>query len=150
MRFRLREQGTYKVQGTRNKEVFNITIIIMSQELENRFHDFGTRVRDFCCRLKWDIINAEYIKQLIRASSSIGANYLEASDDLGNADEKMKIRISRRETKESIHFLNLILTYAYGSQELEKERCELADEAQQIRKILSAILIKLDKGRLEK
>src|SRR5205814_7431258 len=104
----------------------------MSQELENRFHDFGKRVRDFCRRVKWDIINVEYIRQLIRASSSIGANYIEASDDLENADEKMKIKISRREAKESIHFLNLILTY--DSQELEIERNELVDEAQQIRK----------------
>ena len=116
----------------------------MSQELENRFHDFGKRVRDFCRCVKWDIINAEYIKQLIRASSFIGANYIEASDDLGSADEKMKIKISRREAKELIHFLNLILTY--GSQDLESERGELVDEAQQIRKILSTIVIKLDKG----
>jgi len=80
----------------------------MSQELENRFNDFGKRVRDFCRKVKWDIINVEHIKQLIKASSSVGANYVKASDDLGNADEKMKIKISRREAKESIHFLNLI------------------------------------------
>ena|ERR1051326_759103 len=99
----------------------------MSQELENRFHDFGKRVRDFCGRVKWDIINVEYIKQLIKASSSVGANYIEASDDLGNADEKMKIKISSREAKESIHFLNLILVY--GDQDLARERLELIDEA---------------------
>ena len=111
----------------------------MSQELENRFHDFGKRVRDFCGRVKWDIIN---VKQLIKASSSVGANYIEASDDLGNADEKMKIKISRREAKESIHFLNLILVY--GDRDLARERLELIDEAQQIKKILSAIVIKLN------
>lgn len=53
----------------------------------------------------------------------------------------MKIKISRREAKESIHFLNLILTYE--DPELEKMRMELVDEAQQIRKILSSIIIKL-------
>jgi four helix bundle protein len=147
-------QGTrYKVQGTRDKgqgtrhkgqeQTFFDYNSFMSQELEDRFHNFGKRVRDFCRLVKWDIINVEYIKQLIRASSSIGANYIEASDDLGKADEKMKIKISRREAKESLHFLNLILTY--GSQELERERDELVDEAQQIRKILSTIVIKLDK-----
>ncbi len=113
----------------------------MSQELEDRFHNFGKRVRDFCRKVKWDIINIEYIRQLIRASSSVGANYIEASDDLGKADEKMKIKTSRRETKESIHFLNLIL--AYENPELEKERAELIDETQQIRRILSSIIIKL-------
>ena len=112
----------------------------MSQELEDRFHNLGKRVRDFCRKVKWNII-IEYIRQLIRASSSVGANYIEASDDLGKADEKMKIKTSRRETKESIHFSNLILTYE--NPELEKERAELIDEAQQIRRILSSIIIKL-------
>jgi len=113
----------------------------VSQELEDRLHNFGKNARDFCSKVKWDIINIEYIRQLIRASSSVGANYIEASDDLGKADEKMKIKISRREAKESIHFLDLILTY--DNKELEKERASLIDEANQIRKILSSIIIKL-------
>ena len=60
----------------------------MSQELEIRFHNFGKKTRDFCLYLKWDIINSEYIRQLIRSSGSVGANYIEASDDLGKLDEK--------------------------------------------------------------
>jgi hypothetical protein len=55
----------------------------------------------------------------------------------------MKIKIARREAKESIHFLDLILTY--GDEQLEKERIILTDEAQQIQKILSAIINKLEK-----
>ena len=113
----------------------------MSQELEDRFHNFGKKVRDFCLDLKWDIINCEYIKQVIKSSGSVGANYIEASDDLGKLDEIMKIKISRRESKESIHWLKLILTY--GNDELEKERMILVDEAEQIKKILSTILNKL-------
>jgi four helix bundle protein len=113
----------------------------MSQELEDRFHNFGKRVRDFCLNLKWDIINVEYIRQVIRSSGSVGGNYIEASDDLGKMDEKMKIKISRREAKESVHWLDLILTYQNVT--LEMERIELMDEALQIRKILSAILKKL-------
>lgn len=114
----------------------------MSKELEDRFHNFGKRVRDFCRRLKWDIINAEYIRQVVRSSSSVGANYIEASDDLGKSDEKMKIKIARREAKESIHFLDLVLIY--DSADLEKERNELIDEAGQIGRILSAIILKLE------
>jgi four helix bundle protein len=113
----------------------------MSQELEERFHNFGKRVRDFCRKLKWDIINIEYIRQLIRASSSLGANYIEASDDLGKADEKMKIKIARRESKESVHFLKLVLTY--DDKQLEAERIVLIDEAEQIKRILSTIITKL-------
>ncbi|HEX4372354.1 MAG TPA: four helix bundle protein [Puia sp.] len=113
----------------------------MSKQLEERFFNFAKRVRDLCRKLKWDIINTEYIRQLIRSSGSVGANYIEASDDLGKADEKMKIKISRREGKESIHWLALILTN--NNPELEKERILLVDEAMQIKKILSAIIIKL-------
>jgi four helix bundle protein len=113
----------------------------MSQELESRFEKFAISARDFCRKLKWDIINVQYIRQLVRSSSSIGANYIEASDDLGKQDEKMKIRIARREAKESIYWLKLILVY--NDEVLEKERNLLIDEASQIKKILSAILLKL-------
>ncbi|HYJ37107.1 MAG TPA: four helix bundle protein [Chitinophagaceae bacterium] len=113
----------------------------MSKELEDRFHEFGRRVRDFCRILKWDLINTEYLKQLIKASGSVGANYIEASDDLGKADEKMKIKLARREAKESKHWLRLIITY--DDSILEKERAYLIDEAEQIKKILSTIVNKL-------
>jgi four helix bundle protein len=113
----------------------------MSEELENRFEKFATRARDFCLKLKIDIINTQYIRQFIRSSSSVGANYIEASDNIGKMDEKMKIRIARREAKESTYWLRLILTYK--NEILEKERLNLIEEAVQIRKILSAILNKL-------
>ena len=78
---------------------------------------------------------------MIRSSGSVSANYTEASDDLGKADEKMKLKISRREAKETLKWLDLILTYQ--NKELEKEKIKLLDEGEQIRKILSAIIIKL-------
>lgn len=83
----------------------------MSEELENRFFQFAINVRDFCMKLKKDVINIEYIRQLIRAIGSIGANYIEASDDLGKTDGRMKIKISGRESKESIYWLKLVLIY---------------------------------------
>ncbi len=113
----------------------------MSQELENRFEEFAKRVRDFCLELKFDVINREYISQLIRSSGSVGANYIEASDSLGKADELMKLKISRREAKESAYWLKLLLTY--DDRTLEESRLSLIDEAQQIKKILSAIINKL-------
>jgi isocitrate lyase len=60
----------------------------MSKELEDRFHTYAKAVRDYCRKVKWDVINIEYIKQVVRSSGSISANYTEASDDLGKADEK--------------------------------------------------------------
>jgi four helix bundle protein len=113
----------------------------MSQELEDRFFRFAEATRHFFRKLKWDIINVEYIKQLIRSSASVGANYIEASDDLGKQDEKMKLKIAWREAKESIYWLKLVLVYE--AVELNNNRALLIDEATQIKKILSAILGKL-------
>ena len=114
----------------------------MSQELENRFFNYAKNVRDFCVSLKHSVINIEYIRQLIRASGSVGANYIEASDDLGKADERMNIKIARREAKESIYWLSLVLVY--DNSEMESKRMSLIDEGRQITKILSSILIKLN------
>ncbi len=102
----------------------------MSKELEDRFQHFAKRTRNFCLNVKWDIINTEYIKQVIRSSGSVSANYTEASDDLGKADEKMKLKIARREAKESIKWLDLILTYKNAI--LDKEQAALIDEGEQI------------------
>jgi four helix bundle protein len=113
----------------------------VSKELEDRFHNYAKAVRDYCTKVKWDVINKEYIKQVIRSSGSVSANYTEASDDLGKADEKMKIKISQREAKETIKWIDLILTYE--NTELEMEKAKLIDEGEQIRRILSAIINKL-------
>ena len=113
----------------------------MSKELEDRFHNYARGVRDYCTKLKWDVINKEYIKQVIRSSGSISANYTEASDDLGKADERMKLKLARREAKETIKWLDLTLTYS--DRILENMKTDLMNEGEQIRKILSAIILKL-------
>lgn len=113
----------------------------MSQQLEERFGYFASKVRDLCTELKWDAINKAYISQVIRSSGSVGANYIEASDALGTADELMKLKIARREAKETNHWLKLILTY--GDKNVEEERTRLINECEQIKLILSAIINKL-------
>ncbi len=104
----------------------------MSQELEDRFHNYAKAVRDFCTKVKWNVINIEYIRQVIRSSGSVSANYSEAADNLGKADERMKLKISRRESKETVKWLDLILTY--DAPELDIERAALTDEGVQIKK----------------
>ncbi|HRX93395.1 MAG TPA: four helix bundle protein [Chitinophagaceae bacterium] len=50
--------------------------------MEQRTESFSLAVRDFCKALKKDVVNLEYIKQLIRSAGSVGANYIEANDNL--------------------------------------------------------------------
>lgn len=110
-------------------------------DLELRTQKFSLDVRDFCLRCKKDVINIEYIKQLIRSAGSIGANYIEANDSLGNRDKKMKIRISKKEAKESLYWLKHVLIHNDDS--LHEVRNNLISEANQLRLIFAAVLRKL-------
>lgn len=109
--------------------------------LQERCHEFAKRVRRFCRRLKRDVENIEDIKQLVRASGSVGANYIEANENVGQGDLKYRIKVCRKEAKECMHFLGLI--ELFENEELEKERIFLVDEANQLKKIFSSMLIKL-------
>jgi four helix bundle protein len=110
--------------------------------LEERCYQFAKRVRAFCRKLKKDVVNFEDIKQLVRASGSVGANYIEANENVGPGDLRYRIKVSRKESKESMHFLGLVETF--DNSELETERAFLIDEAGQLRKIFSSMLKKLD------
>ena len=101
-------------------------------ELEQRCLVFSNRVKEYCRTIKYNVINKVYISQLIRSSSSIGANYIEANEHLGQKDLLMRIKIARKESKETIYWLHHF-----------EERCQLIDEAEQLRKILSTIINKL-------
>ncbi|MDP9229994.1 MAG: four helix bundle protein [Bacteroidota bacterium] len=110
-------------------------------DLLERTERFSLRVRDFCLKVKKDIINREYIVQLIRAAGSAAGNYIEANENLGDRDLKFRIKICRKESKESKLWLKHVLTY--GDNDLEKERLELIQEAFELEQIFGAILKKL-------
>ncbi|MEJ7827199.1 MAG: four helix bundle protein, partial [Segetibacter sp.] len=99
---------------------------------------FAKRVRAFTRMIKRDVENIEDIKQLVRASGSVGANYIEANESLGRADLRMRIKISRKEAKEAIYFLGLLQTSEVP--ELDNEREFLVNEAIQLKKIFSKML----------
>ena len=109
-------------------------------DLEERTALFAERIRDFCLKLPKNVANAEYVRQLIRAGSSPGANYIEANESIGDKDFKMKIKTCRRESKESSYWLRLLLTN--GSDEQESERMYLRQEAKELTLIFTAILRK--------
>ena len=77
-------------------------------DLEERTFQFAKDVRLFVKTLPKTIANIEDGKQLIKASGSVGANYIEANESLGKKDFSMRIKISRKESKESAYWLRLI------------------------------------------
>jgi four helix bundle protein len=78
-------------------------------DLEERTFQFAKSVSLFIKSIPKTIANVEYSRQVIRSSSSVGANYIEANESLGKKDFVMHLRISRKEAKESIFWLRLIL-----------------------------------------
>lgn len=108
--------------------------------LENRTLEFAKATRVFVKKLPSCISNFEDGKQAIRSSGSIGANYIEANEALSKKDFKMRMKISRKEAKETCYWLKLVDTG--NDQNLEKERLCLLDEATQLLKIMSSIILK--------
>jgi len=109
-------------------------------DLETRTLEFARRVRLFVRKLPKTTSNFEDISQLVRASGSIGANYIEANEALSKKDFVMRIKISRKEAKECSYWLNLV---DIGNQpELNQERGQLLQESIELMKIFSAIMRK--------
>ncbi len=106
-------------------------------DLEERTFEFAKSVRLFVKTLSRTISNIEDGKQLIRSSGSVGANYREANEALSKKDFLMRIKISRKEAKESVYWLRLIHETNHLQNSDETKR--LIQEADELKKILSSI-----------
>jgi four helix bundle protein len=109
-------------------------------DLEDRTLEFAKNVRVLVKKLNKSIANIEDGKQVVRSSGSVGANYIEANESLSKKDFIMRIKISRKEAKESRYWLRLI--DINQNNELESKRKVLIDEATELMKIFGAILQK--------
>jgi four helix bundle protein len=78
-------------------------------DLEARTTEFAKAVVRLCMQLPRNPINDRLIGQVVGASGSVGANYREANNSVGDKDFVMRMKISRREAKESQHWLEIIL-----------------------------------------
>lgn len=107
-------------------------------DLEERTQHFAKRCRDYVNNLPRSITNVQYGEQLSRSSSSPGANYIEANESLSRKDFVMRIKICRKEAKESCYWLSL----TEPKKEDENEREALIDEGGQLVKIFNAIVEK--------
>jgi four helix bundle protein len=105
--------------------------------LEERTYQFARDCRLLIGLLPGTLSNTEDGKQLIKASGSIGANYIEANEKLGRKDLAMRLRIARKEAKEAQYWLRL-LKDMNGRHEERIE--ELIKEAAELRRILSSII----------
>ncbi|OIP78699.1 MAG: hypothetical protein AUK20_03280 [Parcubacteria group bacterium CG2_30_45_37] len=111
-------------------------------DLEDRTTEFAKRVIRLCKAVPKNSMNNRLIGQVVGSAGSVGANYREANDSLGKKDFVHRLKISRKESKEAIHWLELI---AEANPELKTRMNDLFNEAKELRNILSAIIKKVEK-----
>lgn len=109
-------------------------------DLEERTELFAREARAFVKRLPYTVANREDGRQLIRSSGSVGANYIEANESLSRKDFAMRVKISRKEAKESAYWLRLLDVGADASVAAERQR--LVQEASELMRIMCAIINK--------
>jgi four helix bundle protein len=125
-----------------NLKYWDLIFMNKPYDLEERTFLFARDCRFYARLLSKTTSNIEDSKQLIRSSGSVGANYIEANEKLGEKDLLFRLKISRKEAKESKYWLRLL-------QELNPDQKILSEsllfEIEELRKILSAIITKTSK-----
>ena len=106
-------------------------------DLEERTAVFGENIIDFVKTLPKNVINNELIRQIVKAGTSVGANYNEADGAESKKDFRHKIAICKKESKETKHWLRMI---ARANPNKRTQCKKLWSEAQELTLIFSSIL----------
>ena len=117
------------MENSNNKPVY---------DLEERTYTFAKNVRQEMKSIKKEFYNEDDIKQIIRSSGSVGANYIEANESFSKKDFNHRIKICRKESKESAYWLRLINDSTYDNE--NKNLKSLYQEAIELKKIFSSII----------
>ncbi|MGH7215056.1 MAG: four helix bundle protein [Tepidisphaeraceae bacterium] len=112
-------------------------------DLEERTARFGEMIIAFAKRVPVGPVTAPIISQLVRAATSVGANYCEANDAESRKDFRHKMGICRKESRENKHHLRMVAAAGPG---LKDDARILWQEAKELNLIFSSIIRKLDNG----
>ncbi len=108
----------------------------MPYDLEERTLEFGKKIIHLCQLLPKDVVTRNLADQLVRSGTSLGANYREANETQTKKDFCFRIRICRKETKETIYWLHLVVE---ANQDFSVYVQPLLREAGELLKIFAAI-----------
>ncbi|MGA3067893.1 MAG: four helix bundle protein [Tepidisphaeraceae bacterium] len=106
-------------------------------DLEERTARFGEAVIRFAQKIERGPVTSPLVTQLVKAASSIGANYCEANDAESKADFRHKIGICRKESRETKHFLRMLVA---ADASLGLQARALWQEAKELNLIFSKIV----------
>jgi four helix bundle protein len=108
--------------------------------LEERTAKFGENIIRLCKTLRQNTISTPVINQIVRSSTSVGANYCEANAASSKKDFKNKIFICKKEAQETKHWLRMLVACDTG----KRDECrKLWQEAQELTLIFGKIVSKL-------
>ncbi|MEZ4156865.1 MAG: four helix bundle protein [Candidatus Paceibacterota bacterium] len=108
-------------------------------DLEERTFKFARACANHTRSFKKDFAALEQARQLVRSSGSVAANYIEANESLSKKDFRMRIKICRKEAKESMLWLKLLDQSPEG-----QPQNNLLREAGELVKIFSSIAKKFE------
>ncbi len=111
---------------------------LANRQLEERTEKFGENVIVLCKKIELTFINKPIISQLIRSSTSVGANYMEANNASSKKDFANKIFICKKESQETKHWLRM-LSKSEDSVQTTKELRILWKECQELTMIFQKI-----------
>ena len=105
-------------------------------DLEERTARFGEEIIKFCKKLPRSPLCDPLINQLVKAGTSVGANYCEADDAESKQDFRHKIGICKKESRECKHFIRMIVIAVPN---LQEEARVLWQEAKELNLIFNKI-----------
>lgn len=104
-------------------------------ELKKRSKQLAVNTGWLCLKIPYHPVNKEYVSQLVRCSSSVGANYRAACRAKSKPDFINKLRIVEAELDESMYFFELLAEF---NQEFKTELRDLYKEANELLSIIIA------------
>lgn len=105
-------------------------------DLEERTARFGEAVIAFAKTVPRNVVTLPVISQLVRAGTSVGANYCEADNAESKKDFRHKIGICRKESREARHWIRMVVA---AERDLRDAAKPLWQEAKELNLIFSAI-----------
>ncbi|MES2982726.1 MAG: four helix bundle protein [Verrucomicrobiota bacterium] len=111
-------------------------------DLEQRTYTFALDIRMFLRNTKWDPVSWPDIKQVLRSSGSIAANYIEAIEAISDSDALYRLRLSKKEARETGLWLRLISDSNPIDESVHVSLDSLISETNELVKIFASIIRK--------
>ena len=106
-------------------------------DLEERTLNFSRRIIHLVNGLPKNSVNFALRDQVLRSGTSVGSNYREANETETKKDFLFRMRICRKEAKETVYWIQLIID---ANQELKDRISPLYEEANELVKIIATII----------